>query len=115
MRYNSDTLIRDAQKVGQAILTEPLKSLGNRQITYFHSWNDNDEDKAGEVAKIAASDKLSQPNNFKAQHLLAGAIMAAYAKPEAWSDVNKFLNEALSGRANDVFSNINKFLNAFTV
>jgi hypothetical protein len=114
MRYNGDTLIRDAQKAGRAIITEPLKSLGNRQITYFHSWNNSDEDKASEIAKIAVSGKLSQPNAFKAQHLLAGAIMAAYSNPDACSDINKFLNKALSGRANDAFSDINKFLNAFT-
>ena len=117
MRYHCDDLIRDAQNIGGSLITE-LQSLGNRRITYFHTWNDADEDKAGKVAEIAAFRNLSQnpqlPNGAKAQHLLAGAIMAAYANPGAFDEINRFLNEALSKRAAHAFNHINKFLNAFT-
>jgi hypothetical protein len=101
MRYAGDDLISDAQKIGQHIITEPLKSLGKRRITDFHSWSNADETKAKQVAKVARgqSQVLQLPDDVDASHLLAGATMALYANPGAFNDINSFLNAALSERA----------------
>ena len=58
MRYDCNDLIKDAQKIGRLIITTPLRSLGNRPITDFHSWDNADETKAGKIAKVASG--LSQ-------------------------------------------------------
>ena len=97
MRYDCDDLIDDAQKIGELIITTPLKSLGNRRTIDFGSWNNADEDKAREIAEVAkdVSQVPQLPNGVDASHLLAGATMAVYANPDAFSKINEFLNAAL--------------------
>jgi hypothetical protein len=108
MRYDCGDLIDDAQKIGELIVTTPLKSLGNRRTIDFGSWNNADEDKAREIAEVAkdVSQVTQLPNAVDASHLLAGATMAVYANPnqDAFSKINKFLNAALSERAKTITS-----------
>ena len=79
------------------MITEPLKSLAGNRIVTFYSWNEEDHNKAQEVATL--SNALLPRKDIEAPHLLAGATQAAYDDPAKFQEANDFLNAALLRRA----------------